>query len=287
MNAKEKLKKLRAEMQKTLVIHYSCENLSDNNDGYSPRITSIAVQRVDSETMHSFSIHLVAEHNKIDREDIERNYDDLEAKMLNEFYKFVEQYKSFNWLHWNMKNVSYGFEALEHRYRILTKEEVTLPRVPDVNRFNLSSLLLGFYGENCVSESGRMGQFMQLNGGYPKNFLGGEDEVEAFRNKEYVKMHASTLCKVETFKRLFLLLLDNRIKTQLDNKIKTQRSNLPREINRAIESLPVKILGFIAIVVTLLTGAEYLHTKLEPGQAFVEQKEMPQSDESLEKKAPH
>lgn len=26
-----------------LIIHYSCENLNDNNQGYSPRITSIAV----------------------------------------------------------------------------------------------------------------------------------------------------------------------------------------------------------------------------------------------------
>ena len=274
--AKAKLKKLRGEMHKTLVVHFSCENLSDKNEGYSPRITSIAVQHVDSETTHSFSIHLVAERDKIERVDIEQSYDALEAKMLKDFYQFVEQHRTFNWLHWNMKNINYGFETLEHRYRVLTQEEAELPRVLDENRFNLSALLLGFYGDNCVSKSGRMGQFIQLNGGSPRNFLGGKDEVEAFRNKEYVKMHASTLCKVETFKRLFLLLLDN--------KVKTQRSNFPNKVNRAMESLPVKLLSLVAIVVTLITGGDYLIAKIEPGQALMEHKDISQDENKLEKK---
>lgn len=46
-------------------IHYSCQNLSDDNEGYSPRITSIAVLHMISDQMYSFSMHLIAEELKI------------------------------------------------------------------------------------------------------------------------------------------------------------------------------------------------------------------------------
>ena len=50
MKARDKIQKLNQEIEKLLTIHYSCESLSDDNEGYSPRITSIAVQHIDSET---------------------------------------------------------------------------------------------------------------------------------------------------------------------------------------------------------------------------------------------
>lgn len=257
MNARTKIEKLRQEIATTLVIHYSCENLSDDNEGYSPRITSIAVQHVDSKSTYSFSIHLLAERERISREDIGKHYDQLEAKMLKEFYDFVEQHQSSNWVHWNMRNINYGFEALEHRYKVLTKNQ-SPPRVPDSRRFNLSSLIVEIYGENCVPHP-RMESLMKLNGTKPKNFLTGREEVEAFQNKEYLKLHASTLSKVGWFQRLLLKLLNN--------KIKTQHSNLPRRINEMVESLPVKILGFVGIIFTLITGGAFFFDAVQQAQS--------------------
>lgn len=40
---KQIIKKLKTDEDKIYFIHYSCQSLSDNNEGYSPRITSIAV----------------------------------------------------------------------------------------------------------------------------------------------------------------------------------------------------------------------------------------------------
>lgn len=253
MNARIKLKKLRQEIETTLVIHYSCENLSDDNEGYSPRITSIAVQHVDSKSTYSFSIHLLAERERISREDIGQHYDQLEAKMLQEFYEFVEQHQSSNWVHWNMRNINYGFEALEHRYKVLTKNP-SPPRVPDSRRFNLSYLIIEIYGNNCVPHP-RMESLMKLNGEKPKDFLTGREEVEAFQKKEYLKLHASTLSKVGWFQKLLLKLLGN--------KIKTQHSNLPHKIDQLMESLPVKVLGFIGIIFTLITGIAFIFEAIE------------------------
>ena len=43
------------------VIHYSCESFYDPPEGRSPRITSIALRKLDSAQTVSFSIHKVAE----------------------------------------------------------------------------------------------------------------------------------------------------------------------------------------------------------------------------------
>ena len=112
--------------------------------------------------MHSFSIHLIAEVKGIAREDIHDHYDDLEGEMLNQFFGFVAENDNCYWLHWNMTNINYGFEALAHRYKVLKQKDAK--RIPDSRKFNLSALILSVYGKNCV-EHPRMASFMKLNDG--------------------------------------------------------------------------------------------------------------------------
>ncbi len=190
MNVKDKLKILRENEQNLFIIHYSCQNLNDSNENYSPRITSIAVFHVGSSTMHSFSIHLIAEIKEIERDDIHDHYDELECEMLKQFYDFVADNDNGFWLHWNMSNINYGFEALSHRYKVLSK--LDSKRIPDSKKYNLSTLILSSYGKNCV-EHPRMASFMKLNDGEHRNNLSGKEEVVAFAEKEYIKLHKSTM----------------------------------------------------------------------------------------------
>ena len=99
MGIRETLKELKGNLNSLRVIHYSCQTLSDANEGYSPRITSIAVLHVERSIMHSFSIHLVAEEEKVDRNSIETEYDRLEGEMLLRFYRFVGENPDTRWLH--------------------------------------------------------------------------------------------------------------------------------------------------------------------------------------------
>ena len=55
------LYRLNAEASNCWVIHYSCESFYDRPEGQSPRITSIAVRRLDTGQTLSFSIYQVAE----------------------------------------------------------------------------------------------------------------------------------------------------------------------------------------------------------------------------------
>lgn len=67
------------------VIHYSCESFYDRTDGSSPRITSIAMRKLDTGQTISISIHQQAELSSIPSRDIAVRYNELERKMLDTF----------------------------------------------------------------------------------------------------------------------------------------------------------------------------------------------------------
>ncbi|EHD20385.1 MULTISPECIES: hypothetical protein [Brenneria] len=240
MSAKDTLKLLKSNENNLFIIHYSCENLNDNNENYSPRITSIAVLHVGSSTMHSFSIHLIAEVKKINREDIHEHYDTLEGEMLKQFFGFVSENDDAYWLHWNMTNINYGFQALAHRYKVLTQQDSK--RIPDTKKYNLSALILSIYGKDCVNHP-RMASFMKLNNGEHRDNLSGKDEVAAFSAKEYVKLHKSTMSKVYWFQHMYFLLQQN--------KVKVHNKNWGYKVNHFLEKPNVKVLGFVAVLFSI------------------------------------
>ena len=237
MKTKEALAHLKQHESLLRAIHYSCQSLGDGNEGLSPRITSIAVLHLDSSSMHSFSIHLIAEVQSVDRESIDQSYDDLEREMLVKFYDFIRLNQDSVWLHWNMSNINYGFETIAHRYKVLTGNEA--PQIPDSRRFNLSSLILGVYGSKCVDDP-KMVSLMKLNGGIPRDFLTGQEEVEAFKNKEYIKLHKSTMTKAYWFQSIF-------------EKLKKKKVNTANEF---VEKPAVKLLGLLSVLYTLFQLAQ-------------------------------
>lgn len=248
LQTKKFLNQLIKDQHKTLVIHYSCESLTDNNEGYSPRITSIAVQSLRGDFQKSFSIHLEAEKSAIPREDIQQHYNKLELKMLDRFYLFSKEYVSRYWLNWKMKNINFGFEAIEHRYEVLGGQNFI--EIPTKQRVDVSSIFVELYGDEYIEPP----EFYNLLG---KNFnnehpdlLPGSSEVEAFDNKEFVKMHKSTL--VKTNKIAHLIRLAN------DNKLKVSKKNLLLFIEERLAHPLLGVLGLIGVILSIVSGIGYL-----------------------------
>lgn len=238
------LSKINKNKEKIYFIHYSCQSLSDDNEGYSPRITSIAILHMQSLQMHSFSMHLVAEQLDIKRDDILDHYDEIEKKMLETFFDFLELKKDdYIWIHWNMTNINFGFEALEHRYKVLTSK--TAIHIEERNKYNLSSLLKKKYGSN-YSKDPKMLNLMLLNQKVKnRNFLTGKEEVAAYKAVEFVKLHNSTMCKVYFFNFVFEEM--NR------NKLRTETNQVLYKINEIYQNPFVQILGIIGIIGTLVS----------------------------------
>ncbi|MFC6331954.1 hypothetical protein ACFP56_04905 [Paenibacillus septentrionalis] len=141
-----------------LVIHYSCESFYNIPNGRTPRITSIAVRYLATGQTKSFSIHKVAELQNVPFEDIEKEYNSLEKEMLSDFYNFVKNHKSFDWIHWNMRDINYGFEAIDHRYSVLggVPEQIS-----DEKKVDLSRYLVDIFGlRYIVDRQQQVGHFL-------------------------------------------------------------------------------------------------------------------------------
>jgi len=193
-----------------LIIHYSCESFYDIKDGKTPRITSIAVKYLTTAQTKSFSIHKVAELKQIPIDQISEKYDLLEKEMLKEFFKFVKEHKHYNWIHWNMRNINFGFEALKNRAKILG---ATTQDIKDENKYDLARLLKDKYGKG-YSIHPRLLSILEMNKIYSKNWLTGNEEAKAFDEKEYVKLHQSTLAKVDVFEIILKLTAEESLKTK-------------------------------------------------------------------------
>ena len=213
--AEEQLSEIDKKREMYHIIHYSSGNFKNPEEGYSSRITSIAIYNVGSGQTVSFSIHMIAEEYHISFDQIEDNYDFLEEKMLAEYFEFVKIHQESKWLHWNMRDSTFGFTALEHRYKIFGGTPI---QINDENKIDVSGLFVRLYGNKYI-EHPRMYNIIKLNSQLSmKNFLTGEEEIEAFHNKEFAKMHMSTQRKV----LLIMYLLDLAINGNLKTKAKVK-----------------------------------------------------------------
>lgn len=209
--ARETLKKLFAAPERASVIHYSCESFYDLPDGRSPRITSIAVRKLDNAQTESFSIHPIAEigGGGLKSSDIEPNYNDYERAMLDEFFAFLRNNGERTFVHWNMRDKNYGFRAIEHRYRVLGGDPYI---VPDDRKLDLSRLLIDLYGVGYIGHP-RLETLLQKNDIKALDFMTGAQEAAAFEQGKYVDLHRSTLRKVDVFCSLAQRAFDKTLNT--------------------------------------------------------------------------
>ena len=139
-NSRQFIRKLKRTPENFYIIHYSCQSLYDDNEGLSPRITSIAVSHFATGQTVSFSTHAIAENLNIERDSVRERFDEIEFRLLTEFYAFVRDRRDKHWIHWNMRNLTYGFEHLEHRYLTLEGDNPVVIAVE--RRINLNDMSL-------------------------------------------------------------------------------------------------------------------------------------------------
>lgn len=229
------------------IIHYSCGSLYDDsdNENLSPRITSISVKNYSSGKVASYSTHAIAEELGISRDDVVDRFDEIEKKLLDDFYSFVRDRLGKYWIHWNMRSLTYGFEHIQHRYYALNKKNP--PEISDERRINLNDILEDRYGSG-YAEHKKMPSLMKMNGGLHRDFLEGEEEVNAFKRKEYINMHNSTLCKVGFFYDVIKKMIEGKLKTAPIESIQpTKLKRISTWFNRIFESRFKKVLGFIIV----------------------------------------
>lgn len=192
-NAREMFTRVMSDASHSFVIHYSCESFYERPEGTSPRITSIAVRNIESGQTSSFSIHQVAERQGIKASQIDQHYDELEKQMLDEFYAFVDRHRTYNWVHWNMRDINYGFQAIDHRYKVLGGDPI---EIQETNKIDMARTMVNYYGVGYVGHP-RLQKLVERNRITDRDFLSGAEEAAAFEEADHVKLHLSTLRKVD------------------------------------------------------------------------------------------
>ena len=113
--------------------------------------------------------------------------------MLADFFRFLQENQGLTWVHWNMRDINYGFAALEHRFRVLGGSPTDLG---EGKKFDLARALVALYGPSYVKHP-RLTKLTEKNEMTKLDFLSGQEESEAFEKQEYIKLHQSTLRKVD------------------------------------------------------------------------------------------
>lgn len=196
------LNKIYKEKAKSLIIHYSCESFVTSH-GRTPRITSICLRFLETAQTRSFSIHLQAQFDNKDFNNLSDNdYDEIEKKVLNDFYEFAESHKKYNWIHWNMRNSNFGFEAIANRYKILKGTPFI---IDEDRRYDFPRILSKIYTHNYEKDApdGRLLNLANRNSIDTRDALKGKDESLAFENKKYLELHKSTLRKLDVIDYIF------------------------------------------------------------------------------------
>lgn len=155
----------------------------------------------------------MAEQKKIEFNKITEIYDELEKGMLKEFFEYLTDHRGNNYIHWNMRNINFGFQAIEHRYKVLGGRPY---QIEDDRKIDLAKLLINIYSVRYAShgEHGRLHTVCKINSIKAKDMLTGKEEALAFQKKEYIKLHQSTLRKVDVMSNLLERVLDGSLKTQ-------------------------------------------------------------------------
>lgn len=208
--AKRDLVRLQERPDQVFIVHYSCESFYDTEDGRTPRITSIACRNYGTGQTRSFSIHQVAELPNFQGVDPWERYNDIEEVMLSEYFEFVRENVAHSmWVHWNMRDINYGFAALEHRFKILEGQPAV---IPDEKKFDMARILVARYGKRYAGHP-RLESVVKNNRITDRDFLSGKDEAYAFKDRKFTALHQSTLRKVDIISNILDLASSGSLKT--------------------------------------------------------------------------
>jgi hypothetical protein len=185
-------------------IHYSSE-------GFGGRVAAIAIRNLGSEQEKSFSVSLAAQKKKIPPERVAEHFDGLEGCMLEEYFEYLQSHDECKYIHWNMRNVYFGFYALEHRFEALSGKKAY--ELPNERKIDLASLLCRKYGNRYIGHP-RLKKLLDKNGVEPKGFLDGLAETEAIARGDYAAASMSALAKVDAFAEIAEMAAEGSLKTE-------------------------------------------------------------------------
>lgn len=230
-------------------IHYSCEGFDNTDEARSRKITTIGVYNFSNQETTSFSIVNVAEVLRIPREEVSDRFEEIERQILDDFYNMVKTTDTSLWVHWNMRDTYYGFSAIDHRARVLG---LAPEPIDESRKVDLARVIRDLEGPQYL-EHPRLENLLRKNDAIPRGFLNGAQEAKAFEDREFVKLHSSTLGKARAIWKLAELAASGDLQT--DAKWLVRHGRRAKDIGSAIgDNWLYPILSLLIGVVGIAVG---------------------------------
>lgn len=246
------LKKVTEDSSKILFIHYSESNTYDDDYGnISPIITTIVIKSLDGQIDKQFAIHLEADKADISKDQIQDSYRELELRILKLYNDFVKRHLDCFWIHWDMKNIHFGFEAIKHRYEKIFENLDEYCEVPNHHKRNLAALIEGMYGEDFVLGNDKLKTLMLCNSNniLDTRYLTRAEESLQFESKHFDTIIRSVDCKVDFIKKATIKLRDRKL--MVSNK--NHYALFIDVINHPYFTFSGWIIGLIGLILTIIT----------------------------------
>jgi hypothetical protein len=188
--------------EQILAVHYACEDLYQAKD----RPAAVACIAV-TETIEGSTIAFALSDAPPSVQD-----DAREVDLLNRFYQHLQARPDAHILHWNMNSSTYGFAALESRYRYLTASPPEY--LPSSSRlYDLDALIADQFGEEYAKHP-KLANIAALNKLSKRFFLQGAEEAKKFSAGDIGAVKGSTTNKVKIILGLFERLVEGTLQTQ-------------------------------------------------------------------------
>jgi hypothetical protein len=236
-----------------LAIHYcQSKTYDDEYNEFSPMICAIVIKSLDGNIEKHFSIHYEADKANLSLEDIENSYRDLELRVLKAFNEFVKRHSNYTWIHWDMNNIQFGFEAIKHRFdKILAGLNGLNERyeeIPVNKKINLCQLLEKMYGDRFTQGPDKLASLMKVNNNeiLDNNYLSMEDEEIEFENKNYHVLLKSLDCKVN-----FICKVSERLDSR---KLRVESKNNYAIASDLLNNPVIVFIGWFSTVAAFILG---------------------------------
>lgn len=223
---KQKISTLEDGLSRIFIIHYSCESFLDVKQG-SPTIVSIAIKNLYSGQVQSFALC------------------DFESEqiMLEGYFQFLENNRDKLYVHWNMTDTVYGFEAIRNRYHQITGK--TGVSIPGEQLFDLDDIVEKKYGKRYASHP-KLLSLAQINRYSLLGFRSGKDEAELFKQSAFFENKLSTIRKTH--------VIANILEDVLSDRLLTDNRKFVTMIRRIEENATYKLIAIIVTLVTLVSA---------------------------------
>jgi hypothetical protein len=232
VHAQRLMTEIFAAPERVLVIHYALQQLRRDQREIAPPVAAVAVRNLGSGQCRVFSIKSVADISGIalagppQPETLRR----LEYALLYAFNEFLLEHVDHSFVHWYMRDDSFGFQALEHRYRKVLADlaqslygargpaaagpygfaagPTRFPvRIADARKIDLASIVRILFGADRIS----LHDLAARNGLGFRELIPGELEPAAFEAGNFAQLQWSTSTKTRVIAELLLLAREGRI----------------------------------------------------------------------------